>query len=70
MIIEYDYIEGVLLDVTEVRIKSDKKVIVEASKFRSGTGAIGSQFTVEKEDGTWKITGTYLDWISYLESAS
>lgn len=64
MVLEYDYIEGVLLDVTEVRIKTDNKVIVEASKFRSGTGAIGSQFTVEKEDGVRKITGTYLDWIS------
>ncbi len=64
MVIDDFYIEGVYLEVTDVQIESSTKVIIEASKYKSGLGAIGMSFTLEKEKDHWTITDNNQGWAS------
>jgi|GEM_PF-2148285 len=55
--------EGILISFRDTEL-TDNKLITEAMKWRSGLGAIGATFTVEKMNDTWEITETENDWIS------
>lgn len=48
-------LDGVLLRVYKIEFVGDA-VMVRASKYRSGDGAIGVKVMLEKVDGNWKVT--------------
>lgn len=57
-------LDGVLLNVSKVDVKSKDKIVFEASKYRSGDGAIGVEIEVVYKNGRWQAGDlTYL-WIS------
>lgn len=56
-------LQGVLLKIEKVELGEDYAVI-EGSKYRSGTGAIGAKITLELKDGAWSITKSEMTWIS------
>jgi hypothetical protein len=64
MVKKGNYIEGLLLEITDVNIISDNKVIIEGSKFRSGLGAVGVKSTVIKSNGEWQLESADMTWIS------
>ncbi|MCT4544463.1 MAG: hypothetical protein N4A63_13030 [Vallitalea sp.] len=64
MVKKGNYIEGLLLEITDVNIISDNKVIIEGSKFRSGLGAVGVKSTVIKSNGEWQLKSADMTWIS------
>ena len=64
MVFESNYIEGVLLEVTNVEVINKKKFKVECSKFRSGKGAIGLECIIIFTGGSWKVEETKITWIS------
>jgi len=47
---------GVSLNIVEVQIVSDHKVIIEGYYYFSPLSGIGRQSTIEKIDGKWKLT--------------
>ena len=55
--------DGILISFEDQKL-TDEKLVTEASKWRSGLGAIGATFTVENQDGVWKITEEENSWIS------
>lgn len=61
---EGNYIEGILLEIDDVESKTDDKVVLNVSKFRSGLGAIGIKATIIKEKAGWKLESTEETWIS------
>lgn len=56
-------LEGVLLRVEKVDIREDAAVI-EGSKYRSGTGAVGTKITLKLVDGVWSVADAGMTWIS------
>lgn len=56
-------LKGVLLRVAKVDI-GEKTALIEGSKYRSGTGAVGTKITLKLEDGAWKLSGSEMTWIS------
>ena len=44
--------------------EEQNKLITDAMKWRSGLGAIGATYTVEKKNDVWEITKTENEWIS------
>ena len=64
MVKEGNYIEGLLLSVENVEFVSDSEVIIEGSKFRSGTGALGFKSVVKYDGEKWVLKETKETWIS------
>lgn len=64
MVKEGNYLEGVLLEVENVKKVSDNKIIVEGFKFKSGKGAVGVKSTVVKRNDKWILENTEGTWIS------
>ncbi|MMZ67045.1 hypothetical protein D1872_295870 [compost metagenome] len=56
-------LQGVLLKIEKVELGEDYAVI-EGSKYRSGTGAIGAKITLELKDEAWSVTKSEMTWIS------
>jgi hypothetical protein len=56
-------LKGVLLRVEKTEI-SNKKIIVEGSKYRAGNGAIGTKVIVEYKNDKWQVTKADSTWIS------
>ncbi|OEF97201.1 hypothetical protein BHF71_11235 [Vulcanibacillus modesticaldus] len=57
-------LEGILLAVKDIKKKTDKEAIIEASKYRSGLGAIAIEYTLEYINGKWEIKQEKMLWIS------
>lgn len=57
-------LEGILLEVKDIKKKTDKEVIIEATKYRSGLGAIGMEYTLKYIDGRWEMKSSKMLWIS------
>ncbi|KAF1085287.1 hypothetical protein SPSYN_01423 [Sporotomaculum syntrophicum] len=57
-------LNGILLSIKKVDIKSDTKVQIEGSKYRSGNGAIGVVTTIIYMDNSWQIDKADITWIS------
>lgn len=57
------FADGVLLAFEQAEL-TDNRLTVTARKWRSGLGAIGADFTVEKQGGGWTVVGTQNSWIS------
>ncbi len=57
------FADGILFAFEEARL-TDTTLNVSARKWRSGLGAIGGDFTVEKQDGVWSVAQTKNSWIS------
>ncbi|MDR3210154.1 MAG: hypothetical protein LBT36_05980 [Oscillospiraceae bacterium] len=55
--------EGILIEFEDVSFARDK-LITNARKWRSGLGALGAEFTVERQDASWTITASSGNWIS------
>jgi hypothetical protein len=55
--------EGILISFRDTAL-TDDTLTTDASKWRSGLGAIGATFTVEKSDGDWEILPLESMWIS------
>lgn len=55
---------GILIRVDEFREFSNSRIVFEASKYRSGTGAIGILFTFVKDKGNWVLKDSLVLWIS------
>ncbi len=55
--------EGIVISFEDAHV-SDDKIITDASKWRSGLGAIGATFTLKKTGSKWSITNTENEWIS------
>lgn len=64
MVKEFNYIEGLLIEVIDVSRQSDTSYEVEVSKFRSGIGAVGMRYTIEYIDEEWTIIQSTFMWIS------
>jgi hypothetical protein len=59
------YIEkGILLKIDEFKKYSDKDIVLDASKYRSGTGAIGMEFEFKLKGDLWKLIKSRGTWIS------
>lgn len=56
-------LKGVLLRIDKVEINEDS-ALIEGSKYRSGTGAVGAKITLKLEKGAWKLAGSERTWIS------
>jgi len=57
-------LDGILLSIKKVDLKSDTKVQIEGSKYRSGDGAIGVVTTIIYKDHTWQVDKADITWIS------
>lgn len=55
---------GVLIKIDEVVEFNDSRIEIKASKYRSGTGAIGLTFTFKKTNGIWELLKSDMGWIS------
>ncbi len=55
--------DGIIIKYEDVALK-DNKLVTNVSKWRSGKGAIGGKYTLEKKDGKWKIISGGVQWIS------
>lgn len=55
---------GVLLKLDKVDFKFNNQVFFEASKYRSGLGAIGVEGTIHFDEGEWEIKELNHTWIS------
>ena len=55
--------EGVVISFHDKEL-TDTKLVTAANKWKSGIGAVGADFTVEKINDSWEITGTDRAWIS------
>lgn len=55
--------EGIVIAFEDTSL-TDTKLVTQGRKWRSGDGAIGGTFTLEKKNGTWSITKTENQWIS------
>ena len=55
---------GVLLKLDKVDFKINNHVFFEASKYRSGLGAIGVEGTIHFNEGEWEIKELKHTWIS------
>lgn len=58
------YLEGILLSVEDITILSDKEIVVEGSKYRSGDGAIGVKCTLKYQNGNWEVDKAGITWKS------
>ena len=56
-------LDGALLKISKIETKLNK-LVVEASKYRSGTGAIGMEFEFRKSEAGWELTNSKGLWIS------
>ncbi|GEL78185.1 hypothetical protein [Tenuibacillus multivorans] len=57
-------LDGVLLSFDSIDQESNSKFIFEASKYRSGLGAIGLEVIVDHQNDEWKVVGSKMLWIS------
>ncbi|MCL2077528.1 MAG: hypothetical protein FWH08_03880 [Oscillospiraceae bacterium] len=55
--------DGFLISFKDIELKQDK-LVTSASKWRSGLGAFGADYTVKLNENTWEITKTENMWIS------
>ena len=55
---------GVAIKVDKVTEFSDKSISFEASKYKSGLGAIGLEFNFTKQEKEWKLESSGMKWIS------
>lgn len=58
------YLDGILLSIDKIEAKSPHEVIIEGSKYRSGTGAIGVVSTIIYKDQKWQLKEAKIVWIS------
>ncbi|SDX56718.1 peptide ABC transporter substrate-binding protein [Paenibacillus sp. CF384] len=56
-------LDGILLKVDKAEL-TERQLIVEGSKYRSGDGAIGMKVVVELKDGEWQVKKADMTWIS------
>ncbi len=57
-------LEGILLSIDDIKMASDKKIIIEGSKYRSGLGAIGVNCILEYKGDQWEVKKAEITWIS------
>ena len=55
--------DGFVIGFKDVSLAPDK-LVTNAQKWRSGTGAIGGQYTMEKKGQFWTLTDVTGEWIS------
>ena len=55
--------DGIIISFQDITL-TDDTLVTKAEKWRSGRGAIGSTFTVEKTDGTWELLPLESMWAS------
>ncbi|GGH37606.1 hypothetical protein [Paenibacillus segetis] len=56
-------LEGTLLRIEKVELGEDTAVIT-GSKFRSGTGSVGTKIELILENDSWKVASAAMTWIS------
>jgi len=56
--------DGILLKVDKYKEYTKKRIMLEASKYRSGTGAIGVEYSFKKKWGKWALIEARGIWIS------
>ena len=61
---EYGNLDGILLSISDIKIESENKIIINGSKYRSGLGAVSTQVTVNNDNGTWKIEASEPEFAS------
>ncbi|SHJ62014.1 hypothetical protein SAMN02745751_02970 [Dethiosulfatibacter aminovorans DSM 17477] len=64
MVINNDYLDGVLLRVENVNKLTNKKAELEVSKYKAGLGAVGIICDLINDGGTWKLKSVQEKWIS------
>ncbi len=55
---------GVAVKVNKIMEFTDESIEFEASKYKSGLGAIGMEFKFKKQDNGWKLVDSGLRWIA------
>lgn len=63
MITDYYFEDGIIISFKDNSF-SDTKLVSSISKWRSGLGAIGGDYTVKNNGGIWEITNADRLWIS------
>jgi len=64
MLIEENYINGILIDFDSIVYISDNELLIQASKFKSGLGAVGVEVILKKVDGVWSVISAEITWMS------
>lgn len=57
-------LDGVLLKIVKVDLKSNNEISFEGSKYRSGLGAVGVEGKVHYKDNKWESKEGKMTWIS------
>ncbi|MDR0530915.1 MAG: hypothetical protein LBG83_02490 [Oscillospiraceae bacterium] len=60
---ELSWKDGVIVSFAD-RSLSAKRLVTEASMWRSGAGAVGIQYTATRSGGDWNVTREKMLWIS------
>lgn len=57
--------DGIIISFEDSEL-TEEKLVTDASKWRSGLGAVGAEYTVINKDGKWEIdqNGVQQEWIS------
>ena len=61
---EYGNLDGILLSISDIKIESENKIIINGSKYRSGIGSISTQVTVNNVNGIWEIEASEPEFAS------
>ena len=60
---DLNFAQGILFTFNDQSL-GETSLVTSAQKWRSGLGAIGADYAVEKKNGKWEITSVYNGWIS------
>ena len=60
---DFYFEEGFVIVFNDIKLEANL-LVTSAQKWRSGLGAIGADYTVEKNGNVWEITKTDNSWIS------
>jgi hypothetical protein len=52
---EYGNLYGILLSISDIKVESKNRIIINGSKYRSGLGSVSAQVILNYNDGIWDI---------------
>jgi len=64
MLIEENYINGILIDFDSIVYVSEDELLIEGSKYKSSLGAVGVEVVLKRVDGVWTVISAEMTWIS------
>jgi len=52
---EYGNLDGILLSISDIKVESENRIMIEGSKYRSGLGSVSNQVILNNVNGTWEL---------------